>query len=169
MKRTLNSVYPLRLFRLEKLRSLPALRAFHSAFLFLPISFAIFFPFDSPSYFNHGAAKHTIVFTVSVWESTSREKEWSMASITVPGPMKADCGKIRLGKRLAYRRLGRTCSPLLAGNPTGSEIKLRRLFRQNCYECCYKCNRTHAVASGLCFVFLERKTTRQHCLTKGFW
>lgn len=115
MKRTLNSVCATTTFLCSQSLLVPRKwNGFLSCFfLSLPPSFS---RSTTSLVLITAVPQSTPLSSVSVWESIfeerKRERAWSMASI-VPGPVKVDCGKIRLGKRLVHRRLGRTCSPLL--------------------------------------------------------
>jgi len=110
MKRTLNSIYATLLFSIlansEKTeRSSPYL-AFLHCFSLLPFSLSSCCH-SKDACFNHDAAESMPLSLQYRFEGNIFERN---AASIVPGPAKADCGKIRLGRRPVHHRLGCTCS-----------------------------------------------------------
>lgn len=99
-------------------QSLPASREDGAAFSIPLFITPFFFP---PSSRRHSASPLVLITapqrvcyclcSIGLRKVSSRERD-AACIFPLLGPTKADCGKIRLGKRPAHRRLGRTCSLL---------------------------------------------------------
>lgn len=133
MKRTLNSVHATTTSLCSQSLPVPEKVERLSIPLF-PFSPFVFLTFDSLSCFNHGSAtKYAIVFaSIGLRKHLRREEKERERQRKhgqhLAGPAKVDCGKIRLGKRLVHRRLGRTCSPCALIPPPDRRLNYGAFF-----------------------------------------